>query len=418
MVETVALTGDGQSIFNQSITPDIQTDFSFFVSHPDGIFHISLETWIHQLERELAEPQAEGLDFRLTRILESAITSAEQIIARPSTIKSSNPSKEEVNAAAVIADGNLGYFVFTTIDDEPQAVILDAPEHELPIPEPHFGHEVELPTRQARPTYQVPREFYEGSLQFPRTWESYIPARHRSLSKEAINLSPANLDILINVHKALSSDTHKLETAVSDLFVRCNRLREEFRDQIFRVAQLVQNVDSVTDNDVGGSEDREAYGAAKVEQRLDAVKKRQEALNKRYEDIRRKMASVGGSQLSEKEALYAEELQTMERSLERSAQGKDLSLTDDADGSEVPAWVRLEHVRKTKVDLEGRVEKMGVEEKATPAQGGVKVPSHNRKTEQEQIDRLIEREAALVEAATARLRSLGISVPAPPQQGL
>jgi nucleoporin NUP82 len=44
--------------------------------------------------------------------------------------------------------------------------------------------------------------------------------------------------------------------------------------------------------------------------------------------------------------------------------------------------------------------------------GMVKVPTVSRKLENEQVERLLERETALVEAATQRLRSLGISMPA------
>jgi nucleoporin NUP82 len=42
---------------------------------------------------------------------------------------------------------------------------------------------------------------------------------------------------------------------------------------------------------------------------------------------------------------------------------------------------------------------------------GVKVPSYSRKAENEQVQELIQRNSVLVEAATDRLRSLGINVP-------
>jgi nucleoporin NUP82 len=315
---------------------------------------------------------------------------------------------EEVNSCVVLADGNLGYFVLTTVDDEPQAVLLDAPEHGLPTEQEFSDYmAVELPNRQARPTYQPPRELYEP-LSFLQSRNSFVPDRHRPSSKEEIRLSAANLEILMRAHKALSKDTYRLQTAVSDLFVRCNRLRREFRDQIVRVSELTSKIDGVTgkEDELPGVE-QGARGNAKVEERLEAVKKRQEAINARYESIRRKMASVGGTNLSEKEKAFAEELQTMERSLDQSVQ----TLTDDPDGSDVPAWQRLDKVKGLQKDLAKQAERATRESSDDRAATLVKIPSHSRKQEQLQIDDLLKRESELVEAATSRLQTLGISIP-------
>lgn len=410
LTETVELSDDDSSSFNQSITPDIQSDFSFFVSSSRGVFFVSIESWITELERELIEPQNEGLEFRITRILEAANTQTNLCMPRPSKRNvSAERTNEEINSCVVFNDGNLGYFVLTTFDDEPQAVVLDAPEHGIASQKEieEYMDTPELPTRQVRPTYQPPRELYDP-LQFVKDMDTFVPARHRASSKEPMRLSPANLDILMSAHKVLHQDTSRLQNAVSDLFIRCERLREEFRDQISRVSDLVGKIDAVTDkdgDDLPGESSNDSN--AKVEERLEKVKKKQEAINARYEAIRRRMANIGGTNLSEKEKAFVEELQTMDRSLDKSAQ----TLSDDPDGSEVPAWQRLDKVKDLQKDLVKDAERASREASEERAPTAYKVPSQSRKQEHQQIEALLQRENALVEAAASRLKSLGISVP-------
>lgn len=407
VAETIALTNGDASSFNQSITPDVQSDFAFFVSHAEGVFYISLESWIRLLEKELAEPQNEGLEFRLNVVLDSATSRAELCIPRSTKRGNVEDSPTEVvNSCVVMADGNLGYFVLTTMENEPQAVFLDAPENQLPEEVTEYMR-VAIEPMESRPTYQPPKEFW-NQLQFHAERDRLVPARHRASLTEEIRLSPANLDILMNAHRTLSHDTHQLQTAVSDLFIRCERLRDEFRDQVVRVAKLMGDMDSATSNEKGlAGGDGSAWGHQRIDERLDRVKARQEAINARYERIRRKMANIGSTDLSEKEAAFVEELQTMDRSLEKSAQ----TLTDDPDGSEEPAWQRFQQVKELQKDLSKRVEKASQRVEEQRATIAVKVPSHSRKQETEQIEAMLQREDALVEAAATRLRNLGISIP-------
>jgi nucleoporin NUP82 len=371
------------------------------------VYFVSLESWIRKLEEELAEPQSEGIEFRLNRLLESSDSLVELCMPTATgKVLTEEASTEEVNSCVVIADGNIGYFLLTVVAGEPKAVILDAPEDGLPTEdELAASMHLALPSIQTRPIYQPPKELYEP-LQFVTEVKQLVPARHKASSNEEIRLSPANLDILMKAHKLLSQDTHKLQTAASNLFVQCERLRNEFRDQVYRASQLVPKIDAVTGNDEEQG-DSDAYGAARIEERLDRVQTKQQELSARYEAIRRKMMNVGGSDLSEKESALLEELSTMDRSLDKGAQ----TLTDDPDGSDDPAWQRLEKVKELQKELTKQVQsasRQGAEERK---QSGVKVPSHSRKQETEQIEALLQRETALVEAATNRLRSMGIAIP-------
>jgi len=402
IAETITFTDDAVPSFEQSITPDVHTDFSFFVSHASGVYYVSLEPWVRKLENELSEPQSEGSDFRLKRLLESANTVVEQCIRRQPA-----DQRKEVTSSVVVEDGNVGYLLLTTVDNEPQAVLLDAPEEGDPTDEDIASYmQGPVLSRVVREPWQPPKELWQP---FDLKAAIDIPSRYRNAVKEEITLSPANLHILMNAHRVLAAHTDRLQHAVSDLFNRCQRLQDEYRDQILRTAQLVPKIDAVTGNDEGG-EDGESvtYGTPKIEDRFEKVMAKQEAMNSRFQALRKKMAGIGGSELSDKEASLVQELQTLEGSLDREAR----TLTDEIDGSETPAWERLEKVKDLKASLAKEVDevsKTSGEERAAP---NVKVPSHSRKQETEQVQRLLQHQTDLLEATTNRLRSFGLSIPA------
>ncbi|USP77786.1 uncharacterized protein yc1106_05060 [Curvularia clavata] len=407
VVETIALVKDNVSSFNQSITPDVHTDFSFFVSHASGVFYISMEPWIRKLEVELSQSQTQGSSFRLKRVLESANTSVDQCLQRRTT---GNVAEQEVTTAAVIEDGNVGYLLLTTFNGEPQAVLLDAPEDGLPTQEELAEYmAVAGPLKEVREAWQPPKELYEP---FDLFKSINIPARHRGTLKDEIRLSPANLSLLMDVHRALSAQTSKLQHAVSDLFNRATRLQEEFRDQIYRTSEIAANIEDVTYNGQASSDDGSSYGTLKIDDRMERVKARQEQINVRYEALRRKMVNIGSSQLSEKESSWIEELQVMESAVDPSSK----TLTGDVDGSEQFAWQRLNKVKEVYQEQAKQIEKSAKSAKQAgetelARSNGVKIPSYSRKAEHEQVQELIQRNNMLVEAATDRLRRLGVNVP-------
>ncbi|KAJ4356990.1 hypothetical protein N0V95_002862 [Ascochyta clinopodiicola] len=403
IAETITLKGDGASTFNQTITPDVHTDFSFFVSTSSGVTYVSMEPWIRKLEIELSEPQAEGAEFRLQRLLGSASSQVEQYLERR---PSSNSAEQDVTSAVIVEDGNVGYMLLTTVNDEPQAALLDAPEDGMPTEEELAEYmEATVPRKEVREAWQPPKELYEP---FDLLSSINIPARHKASLRDEVRLSPANLELLMDVHRVLSTQTEKLQKAVADLFNRATRLQDEFRDQVFRTAEVVPKIDAVIGNDEEPSEEGSMYGTAQIDDRLLQVRKRQDAINARYEGLRRKMNSIGSTELSEKEAGYVEELQTMDSAVDKSNR----TLTDDVDGSEVPAWQRLHKLKELHKTLAKQVEETSQEAQAEQARAAsVKVPSYSRRQENEYIQELLQRNTALVEAATTRLRSLGISLP-------
>ncbi|KAJ4383268.1 hypothetical protein N0V86_001313 [Didymella sp. IMI 355093] len=402
IAETITLKDNNESTYNQTITQDVHTDFSFFVSTASGVTYISMEPWIRKLENELSEPHAEGAEFRLQRLLGAASSQVTQYLERRST---NGTTEQEVTSAVIVEDGNVGYILLTTVNDEPQAALLDAPEDGMPTEEELTEYiEANVPRKEVREVWAPPKELYEPFNLFNSI---NIPARHKASLKDEVRLSPANLELLMDVHRVLSTQTEKLQKAVADLFNRATRLQDEFRDQVYRTAEVVPKIDAVIGNDEEPSDNGSLYGTAQIDDRLEQVRKRQDAINARYESLRRKMNSIGSAELSEKEASYVEELQTMDSSVDKSNR----TLTDDVDGSEVPAWQRLHKLKELHKTLEKQVEdtqKEAQEEQARAA--SVKVPSYSRRQENEYIQELLQRNTALVDAATTRLRSLGISI--------
>lgn len=385
----------------------MHTDFSFFISHSSGVSYISLEPWVRKLEAELSEPQTEGSEFRIKRILESANSPVDQYLQR----KASNSAAEEsVNAVAVIEDGNVGYLLLTTVNGEPQAAILDAPEDD-PITEEELAEYMAIaaPTQDVREAWQPPKALYEP---FDLFGSMNVTSRHRGLFKDEIKLSPANLELLMDVHRALSVQTSKLQHAVSDLFNRATRLQEEFRDQVLRTSQIASSIDNVTGTADTASNDGTPYGNVKIDERLEKVRNRQDEINARYESLRRKMASIGNSELSEKEAALVDELSIMEGAVDATSS----SLTQDVDGSETPAWQRLDNLKETQKNLKKDVDEVSKHARRersqeSARQGSLRVPVQSRKAENEMVQEIIQRNDVLVQAATDRLRSLGVSIP-------
>lgn len=277
------------------------------------------------------------------------------------------------------------------------------------------------PAKEVREPWQPPKELYEP---FDIRSAIHIPSRHRSSLKEEIRLSPANLELLMDVHRVLSVQTSKLQHAVSDLFNRATRLQEEFRDQVYRTSQIAANIDSVTggpDSTDTASQDASssdaAYGAAHISHRLDRVKSRQEAISARYEALRRKMANINTTELSDKEADWIQELQLMDATLDKSSR----TLSADVDGSEeTPVYERVQRLKSSKEEVLRQAQEVagtsagaGAGAGALSAQrgDGVKVPSYTRKMENEVVGELIRRNEVLVEAAVERLRGLGVALP-------
>ena len=274
---------------------------------------LSLDPWIGKLEDELRSSggEATGTDFRVNILTEIAESFREQILKY--NHRADSGGARYVTAPVVLQDSVLGYFLLTMHDEQPQAVILDSPLDRI-IQDRDYssGHDYEpdlkmLTLGPAKSAYQPPQTLWaESSL--TRFRDTHVQSRHKKLLKEEIRLSSAALDIMTEAHRVLSQETHQLGIAAADLFRRCERLQQEFRDQIRRVNEIASRVERLNDEDADDYDDSDSTkGSAKLDKRLQTARKRHEDISTRHEALRRKLIRAGTKDLSSKEQSWIAE---------------------------------------------------------------------------------------------------------------
>lgn len=287
---------------------DVDSRYSFFITHSQGVYYLSLETWIQGLQSELQSTASVGTTFRIDIITNGPGTFRERVLDFQ---QDHEPAIHEPTAAVILQDSDLGYFLLTAVNGAPQAVVLDKPDaaidEELRVQTTYTPPvEANMPALgPARQPYVPPPSLWKQST-LPRFFSTHVQNRHKKTLKEEIRLSSATLDLMTQAHRVLSEETHTLGLAAADLFRRCERLQDELRDQIERVKEVVKRTEEavgVESEDDSGDERPKAA----VEQRLEDAKARQEKLMTRFEDLSRKVRKCNLKPYSDQErALFAE----------------------------------------------------------------------------------------------------------------
>jgi nucleoporin NUP82 len=323
LIESIALGESAEDVF-PSFTADPQVQHSVFVTHSTGVSYVDFSSWCSKLAEELNAEDDAGVAFRIDMLLDSVSTSVE----RPITFSATSPPPPTISTCTALTDSDLGFFVLTTCDNQPYGATLseplshfastlriDGPESALLLeynPDPDLD-EATIP--DSRPPYQPSTSLYASSS-LPTFLDTHAHPRIRRALSSELRLSPAVLHLMLEAHRVLSSETHKLGLAVSDIFRRCERLQDEFREQIRRVRECRDRIDSVMDmNDDSAEQGSNVDGGAKeaIETRLDKARERQEALSERYAELRRKLSRANGRPISEKEDQWIIEVKTMEK---------------------------------------------------------------------------------------------------------
>ncbi|MCJ1473037.1 hypothetical protein MMC13_001686 [Lambiella insularis] len=393
-----------------TFTSDVHSSYSFFIGLNRGITFLSLDPWVSKLESELQSGGNAGAEFRLEVFTQSSGSLREQILKYSHS--DDDRHDQPVPAPVVLQDSDLGYFLLTVRDEQPYAVLLDSP-HDGTMQDlrQDDGHDYEPDIKQltqgpARIAYQPPRSLWADSS-LSKFADTHVPSRYRKTLKDEIRLSSATLDIMTEAHRVLSQETHQLGIAAADLFRRCERLLEEFRDQITRADEVASRVEQLNDEDADDYEEKStARGSAKIEERLQAVKGRQVEITARHEALRRKLARAGGKDLSDKEQAWATEVNKLAASI--------LSPEDEAhDGKQDQKnelWERFDEARTLAADLVSQThdasQSNGSDGKPN---GAFKIPPDIRREKVGQVMALLERETALVDAAQERLERLSLS---------
>lgn len=416
VLETIIMSEPSGAV-HASFTADVQSQDLLFVTHSSGVHSLSLSPWLPRLKEELANPSDEGALFRLSSLLSSTPTLIERLVRIAPEYDTPTP----IPAAIVLQDSDLGYLLLTTTSSSPIAALLEPPLWTLDLAArlPDHPYEPDVPRdlqiSEPRSAYQPPAIFYRDSA-LPKFIEQHVPAHRRPALKDEVKLSPATLDLLSQAHRILAAETHALGLAAADLFRRCERLVSEFGEQIARAAEVADRIERVTGEDEedegSGEEEGRPVGLAneRIEDRIGRVRNRQEGLEERFKRLRGRLMKAGGKELSVKEMDWAGEVESVAREI-LAPEGEESGRADGEQGGEaVLPWQRVEEVRRLVKDLVAQAKEAANEPSDTTAAPAVRVPSDFRKAKVAQVRELLDRETALVEAATEKLDRLNIAM--------
>jgi nucleoporin NUP82 len=449
--ESVDLTSTSSGATSSATFTTSPSDrYELFVTTPSGVYSLDFKPWIGDLEAELANSSDAGGEFRLDVILDSGSTLVQQPIDLSAYLKN---DKTTPTAAIAIMDPSLEYFLFTTTPAGPQAATLELPS----IPShPYEPEQLMLPPPEPREPYQPPREFFTHS-QIKNFLGPNPNELTRATMKGPLRFSPETLQIVTDAHRILSHETNQLGLAAADLFRRCERLRSELYDQVIKVREIAARVDAVTGDDgrdgeaaFGASaygevvEDEQLFGADKVDHRVIVANSNTRSLNERVERLRKKVALLGGRELSAKERAFADEVSRLQASLVQggsqmidppspspaapvspdsllhipnspqspsSHNGGSIRRDKQSEGSLTARFTEIDDMQENLVKQANRaVQRLNEQEGEERKQAGGGVAAEFRKQRLQQVMAMLERETALVDAVTDRLGRLGVGL--------
>ncbi|KAL8793184.1 MAG: hypothetical protein Q9195_004214 [Heterodermia aff. obscurata] len=297
---------------------DVESRYSFFVTHSQAVYYLSLEPWTQSLQGELQGSAHVGTEFRIDIITNGPGTFRERVLDLQ---QDHQPTAQISTAAVIFQDSDLGYFVLTALDGVAQSVLLDKPdtadEEELIAQTtydlPQARETSTLATGPARQPYVPPSSLWKRST-VPQFFSTHVQNRHKRALKEEIRLSSATLDLMTQAHRVLSEETHALGLAAADLFRRCHRLQDELKDQIERVKEASKRTEEVIGGRIGEASSEDTPNAT-VEQRLKDARERHERLAARFEALCKKVRQNNCKHLSDKERAFLAESDKINRSV-------------------------------------------------------------------------------------------------------
>lgn len=391
-------------------SPDVMSRYSFFVTHHAAITFVSLTSWVFRLESELSGDSEAGTDFRIGLLVNSQST-RERIYSQP-TADVAAP----LAAANVFRDPDVGYFLVSATPYDPIALTFDSPDDDDlgPIrqdsPTEREASMAPLDFYEPRPVFNPSHAFDEGSA-LPTLLERLRTSRHKTVVNQEVRLSPLTLQIFTDAHKVLADETHRLGMAAAEVFRRCQLLQSELKQQVMKANEVKGRIDTIN----GAHRDWEADNAM-YEGRIVAAKDRQLELAKRLDKLRKVVGKATSRDLSAKERAFATEVRTVQASVcELESATADATVVASGDSESREAWRRLEDVKQLQEDLAAEVEALqkaedeGSRSPAPAASAELRVPQEIRRAKLKQVQSLLSRETALVEAVTARLERLQTS---------
>ncbi|KAI2636420.1 hypothetical protein GGS26DRAFT_589026 [Hypomontagnella submonticulosa] len=390
-----------------TFSPDVTSRYSFYVTHPSSITHVSLSPWVFRLESELQGDSQAGSEFRIDLLVNGQSSIRERLY----TNTAQGDAQLPLAASVAIRDPDLGYFLLSATPFDPIALAFETPDDDFaPIhhASPSFDKDAEvqpLDFYKPRPVFQPSHAFDQGS-ELPKLLSRLSTSRHKTIVNQEVRLSPLTLILFTDAHKIVSVETHRLGVAASEVFRRCTQLQAELKQQVTKANEVKTRVEAITGEDQDGEGEPESSNAA-MEKRIQSARERGEALGQRLEKMRKMVSKATSRELSDKEKAWVNEVNALETNLFGS--------TAPADG---PTRLKLtkrryEEVMQLRDELVEEAEKLGGaagegEENPSASTTDLRIPSELRKAKIAQVKKLIERETALVDAVKARLERLSV----------
>lgn len=404
-LRNLEMTEDGWPMFS----PDVTSRYAFYVTHPAGITYMSLSPWVFRLESELRGDSSQGSDFRIDLFVKGQSSTRERLYTSPNQGDSNLP----LAAAVAFRDPDLGYFLLSANPYDPIAVVFEAPDdgfEPMHSVSPKLHQEIDtkpLDFYEPRPTFQPPHVFGE-SLRLPSLLDKLRTSRHKALVGQEVRLSPVTLAIFTDAHQTLSEETYRLGTGAAELFRRLEGLQVELRQQIAKANEVKNRVEAITGEDQAHEGVAESSRAA-IDRRLEAAKTRGEALSQRLERMRKTVSKGTSRELSDKERAWVNEV----KALDASISGTDAPVSDGPSRLK-HLGRRYDEVQALKEELVSQAEKLATpsgsgEEEQAVSSPDLRIPSELRRAKLKQVQGLLERETALVEAVKTRLERMSVA---------
>ena len=317
-----------------SFSPDSNSPYSFLLTHSQGVFFFSCDTWLSTLEDELQDAETEGAAVRLESLGKLPGTLRERIFDFSSRLGNTNMvnTSNVVPASIVLNDADLGYFLLTSVNGLPQAALLDSPD-QLDLEQDikredgqeyfHIPDLKHLAPAPSRAPFQASEVFWSSSG-LATFLETNKHPRQMNTVKDVIRLSPNTLDLMTKAHRILSHETHQLGIATSDMFVRIESLQVQLQDQIRKAREVRDLVQDLGTDKGSGSRDHNG-----LFRRIGDAQEKQKDLHHRCEALKRRANNVGARDMNEKERGFAKEVDKMAKSILEDRNPEENGAEDD-----------------------------------------------------------------------------------------
>lgn len=403
ILSSLEVTGNAWPMFSSDVT----SRYSFYVTHPSSITHISLSPWVFRLESEIQNDSQAGSEFRIDLLVNGQNSTRERLYTNTALGDTQLP----LAASVAIRDPDLGYFLLSATPFDPVALTFDTPEDDFtPIrsTSPSFVKDEEvqpLEFYEPRPVFQ-PSHAFDVNSKLPDLLSQLRTGRHKMILNQEVRLSPLTLQLFTEAHRILSDETHRLGIAAAEVFRRCIQLQAELKQQVNKANEVKSRVEAITGEDHEENGEIVSSNMA-MERRLQAAKERGEALGQRLEKMRKLVSKATSRELSDKEKAWINEVKALDTNLLGSA------ATKDGPTRLKQTKRRYEEVIRLKEELLEEAEKLGAttsegEESVGSSTADLRIPTELRKAKVGQVKGLIERETALVDAVKARLERLSV----------